>query len=138
MNGRQHCVLKVSYTASLLFCKMFFVLCNVKLGKYRCHGMSGGMTRASFSATGAPWERACSQGMVADISASHTLVRQPLLRVSCPWRSRGHPCPALLSCIYIVPGKSTAPATEVMRIEKTPCIEPNLAPCLWSKPSTCG
>lgn len=96
MNGRQCGVLKVSYAVSRLFCKMLFVLCNVKLAKYRCHGMKVGMTRASFSATDAPWETACIQGMVADISASHTLVRQPLLRISCPWRSRGQPCPALL------------------------------------------
>lgn len=54
------------------------------------------MTHASFPATDAPWETACIQGMVADISASHTLVRQPLLKVSCPWRSPGQPCPALL------------------------------------------
>lgn len=75
---------------------MLFVLCNVKLGKYRRHGMKGGMTRASLSATDAPWETACIQGTVAGISASHTLIRQPLLRISCPWRSWSQPCPALL------------------------------------------
>lgn len=85
---------------------MLFVLCNVKLSKYRYYEMNGGTADASVSATDAPWEPPWIQSMITGIPASHTAVRQPLLKVSCAWRSRAPPCPA--------PGRGSAPATAFM------------------------
>ena len=119
-------MLKVSYAVSRLFCKMLFVLCNVKLSKYRYYGMNRGTMRAPFPAADAPWEAAWIQSMITGITASHAVVGQPLLRASCAWRSQARPHPAQLpavskpgprkglSCRCIVPGQSLAPATAFM------------------------
>lgn len=79
------------YGVSRLFCKMLFVLCNVKLGKYRYYGINRGTTWAPFSGAAAPWEPAWIQSMTAGTAASRAVVGQPLLGVSRAWRIRARP-----------------------------------------------
>lgn len=97
MKGKQHSMLKVSYAISRLFCEMLFVLCNVKLGKCRCCGMNRGTKCAPSSVADAPWEPAWVQSIIAGITTSHAyaVVGQPLLQVSCAWRSQACPSPAM-------------------------------------------